>query len=252
MFFNLVCILPLLLIALFPISSAHSHSVLLYHNANPPYSYTVAGKPQGIFADIFSELETLTGEQFSYVTYSVIRGQVFFEQGKVDIEPGINPNWRAHSKVPGIYSIPYAYSEEVVIAKTAKQIKQPEQFYGAVVGIVRGYRYGEFEQHFGNNKIVIMEGRSEPDLLAMLEKGRIDYAIMGKTTAQYYFNLSTRYANFAVVYSIQKLPVSLRLQPHMMDLKNKLDAALQQLIADGTIAKIYLKNTGSKADLSAN
>lgn len=223
------------------------YSVLIYHNANPPYSYTENGKLKGIFPDLFKEISKLTGVKFEFESYSVMRGQLLFDNGKIDIEPGINPIWRVDRAVSGIYSISYAYSQEVIVSNKPDKIQNPQSLYGKLIGIVRGYKYNDFEQHFGPFKIEKLEGRSEPDLLKLLAKGRIDYALMGETTAQYYIN--ERYGNLSLVYTVERTPVSIRFQPHLKELKQKVNDALKLLIDNGTIEQIYIKNTGNNSDL---
>lgn len=231
---------------------AKEFSVLSYHNANPPYSYMSSDKLRGIFPDIFSEVEKLTGHTFKFQSYSVIRGQMMFDKGMVDIEPGISPMWRLERPVPGIYSIPYAFSQEVIISSQPNLIQEPKQLYGELVGIVRGYRYNKFEQHFGPFKIQKIEGRSEPDLLNLLEKKRVTYALMGATTAKYYINNNPKFSRFNIVHTVQKVPVSIRLQPHLTQLQTEINNALKEMIQTGKLEQIYLKNTGSDFDLKNN
>ena len=231
-------------------SLAREYSVLAYHDANPPYSYMKSGKLQGIFPDIFTEFEKLTGHTFTFQSFSVIRGQVMFDRGIVDIEPGVSPLWRLERPVPGIYSIPYAFSQEVIVSSKSNIITEPKHLYGELVGIVRGYRYNTFEEHFGPFKIQKLEGRSEPDLLKLLEKQRVKYALMGATTAKYFINNNPQYSDFNLVYTVQKLPVSMRLQPHLTQLQSELNNALKEMIQTGKLEEIYLRNTNSDIDLT--
>ncbi len=229
-----------------------AYKVLLYHGANPPYSYHQQGQIKGIFADLFAGISKRTGISFEFEMHSVARGQRLFELNQIHIEPGINPIWRQHRKVPGIYTIPYAISSEVIVSKDNQVISSIEAQYGKTIGIVRGYRYGDFETHFGDEKLVVFEGRAEPDLLALLQKGRIDYAIMGAATAHYYIANYKQYRPLSVVYKVSELPVSLRIHPDNMYLKSRLDKALTEMIGNREIAQIYFKYTGNTSNVLLN
>ncbi|ESP94336.1 substrate-binding periplasmic protein [Pseudoalteromonas luteoviolacea] len=219
---------------------AKEFSVLVYHGANPPYNYIHNHQPSGIFSDLFARLGELTGHTFKLVPWSVARGQKLFDMGKIDIEPGVNPIWRAQRKNPGIYSQPYAYSKEVVLGREGERpTADPKSFYGKVFGRVRGYRYGQFESHFGENKIVLYDNVSEKELLSQLAHKRIDYVMIGDVTAAYYQKHNPHYASFKVVFEISKLPVHMRLQPHLQQLQAELNRALQVMQRNGEIDAIY-------------
>ncbi|TMP37339.1 substrate-binding periplasmic protein [Pseudoalteromonas rubra] len=233
----------LLVLALLSASvQAERFSVLVYHGANPPYNYLEQGEQAGIFKDIFDRIGELTGHEFEFVLLSVARGHKSFESGEIDIEPGVNPSWRQSSRVPGIYSIDYAFSREVVLGrKEANPTRQPESFYGKVMGRVRGYRYGSFERHFGPGKIAVYDNISERELLVQLAHTRLDYIMIGDVTAAYYIANYPAYSGFREVYEISKLPVSMRIQPKRAELKREVDQALRHMLEQGEITQIYHK-----------
>ncbi|CCQ11307.1 ABC-type amino acid transport/signal transduction systems, periplasmic component/domain [Pseudoalteromonas luteoviolacea B = ATCC 29581] len=222
---------------------ASCYSVMVYHGANPPYSYEESGVYKGLFVDIFAAISEKTGLCFDYLPVSVARGQKLFERGLIDIEPGMHASWRVHSSNPGIYTIDYALSREVILSTKPELIETPKQLYGKVVGRVRGYTYLELEPHFNqdgdDDKIIIYDNTSEKELLAQLQHQRFDYMMIGDITADYYRFRVPEYRNFYEVYEISRLPVGMRLQPNLQGLKARLDSALQVLINEGEIAKIY-------------
>lgn len=222
------------------IIKAESYTVLSYRSANPPYSFVQNNKVKGIFPDIFHRVSELTGHHFSFVTFSAARGLKLFDEGKVDIEPGVNPIWRNQTAIPGIYSSYYAYSREVVIGKNHQQGNQPIDLYGKVVGVVSGYRYGAFEEHFAHNKIVKVESRSELDLITQLYDDKIDYAIMGEATALYYQKVHHK-TQLVPLMTVSTLPVAMRLQPSLSALQQELSRVLHEMSENGEIEKIYAK-----------
>ncbi|WP_194868630.1 substrate-binding periplasmic protein [Pseudoalteromonas sp. PPB1] len=236
------CVVLILCIVLSAGAQAARYSVLVYHGANPPYNYLDGREQAGIFKDMFTRLGELTGHEFEFVPLSVARGHKSFESGEIDIEPGVNPSWRKSSRVPGIYSIDYAFSREVVLGRAeARAYKQPESFYGKVMGRVRGYRYGPFERHFGAGKIAVYDNISERELLVQLAHTRLDYIMIGDVTAAYYIASIPAYRGFKEVYEISKLPVAMRIQPKHAELKQELDQALKFMMEQGEISQIYRK-----------
>ncbi|KZN34227.1 hypothetical protein N480_21730 [Pseudoalteromonas luteoviolacea S2607] len=221
---------------------AETYTVLVYHGANPPYNFIANNEQSGIFKDLFKRLGELTGHTFELVPWSVAKGQKLFDEGKIDIEPGVHPSWRLQRGIPGIYTNAYASSTEVILGRQSNvTVTNPAQLYGKVIGRVRGYRYGDFEQHFGRDKILIYDNISEKELLSQLLYKRVDYVMLGDTTADYYRSTVNAYKNFEVVYEISTLPVYIRLQPSLTLLQLQLNKALAQMLQHDEISAIYAR-----------
>ncbi|KZN55096.1 substrate-binding periplasmic protein [Pseudoalteromonas luteoviolacea] len=221
---------------------AETYTVLVYHGANPPYNFIANGRQSGIFKDLFGRLGELTGHTFKLVPWSVAKGQKLFDEGQIDIEPGVHPSWRAQRKIPGIYSDAYASSTEIILGhENDTMVTEPVQLYGKVIGRVRGYRYGEFEHHFGKDKILVYDNISEKELLSQLRHRRVDYVMLGDTTADYYKSTVNAYKTFKEVYKISTLPVYMRLQPNLSTLQIQLNAALRTMRNNQEIKAIYAR-----------
>lgn len=217
------------------------YSVILYHKANPPYSFYQSNKPAGIFVDMFEEISKITDLNFEFLSLSVARGKYYFNNGVADIEPGINPVWRVEEPVPGLYSIKFALSREVILSKNDKTITDIEELYGKVLGKVRGYRHGEFEQHFGRNKIKTVDNNSEKLLLEQLFSDRFKYVMIAEASALYYGYIEKKFTNFNIVYEVSNLPVAMRIHPKHKSLLFKINNALKQMKESGAIEEIYQK-----------
>ncbi|KAF7775078.1 amino acid ABC transporter substrate-binding protein [Pseudoalteromonas aurantia] len=219
------------------------YSVVLYHEANPPYSFVENHQKDGIFIDLFHEISLLTNLKFKFVPLSVARGKLYFARGKIDIEPGISPRWRDKEEVKGVYSQSYANSKEIIMANSNKlnPVNHISQLYGKVIGKVRGYSYGEFDMHMGNNGLVVVNNKSEKMLVAQLYKKRFDYILIGEASASYFINTEPKYRDFLKVYEVSNEPVSLRIHPNHQDILPAINQALDLMIKSGTIAEIYAK-----------
>lgn len=235
-------ILCYLILSLFlPPSFATSFNVVLYNGGNPPYSMISENKNSGIFIDIFNRLSQLTGYKFNFMQLPVARGLREFDLGNIDIEPGINRNWRLHQKEVGLYTIPYASSVEVLLGLKTKDINTAVDLYGNMVGVVRGYRYQILDDHFGKRKIVKVENKSENELLKQLSRNHLDYICIGDITAKYYQLLNPKYRIYEGVIELGNSKVSLRLHPKNKIYLDQFNQALSFMVDNNEIKAIYDK-----------
>lgn len=217
------------------------YSVILYYQANPPYSFVKTQSQQGIFIDIFREISILTNLKFEFIPLSVARGKLYFEQGKVDIEPGISPVWRKNERIQGLYSMSYATSKEIILSNQTQKIEHISQLYGQVIGKVRGYSYGKFDKHFGENKLIAANNKSEKMLMEQLYKNRFKYILISEATAAYYISEVNKYENFKEVFVVSEEPVAMRVHPQIAHFIPKLNQALSKLKSSGKIRAIYAR-----------
>lgn len=227
---------------------ADKYKVISYLPANPPYNITSTNprKPHqvtGIFADIFSVIGDITGDTFVLIPLPVARAHREFEQGHVDIEPGINSAWRQSTTVPGVYSKAYDISAEVIVFnRTPKNpIRTPQDLLGKRLGVVRGFVYPDFEPYFASGQIIRVSNVSQENLVLQLSKGRLQQIIMGKATVEYMIKTNPNFKNLVVGHTMMKTDVMMRVHPSKAQLLPRLNAALDKLVADGQLEKIYAK-----------
>jgi polar amino acid transport system substrate-binding protein len=233
------CYLTLLLFL--PSSLATTFNVVLYNGGNPPYSMVSEHEKSGIFIDIFDRLSQLTGYKFNFTQLPVARGLREFNLGNIDIEPGINKNWRLHQKEVGLFTIPYASSVEVLFGIKHKDINTAVDLYGNMVGVVRGYSYQMLDDHFGKRKIVKVENKSENELLKQLSRDHLDYICIGDITAKYYQLLNPKYRIYEDVIELGNSKVSLRLHPKNKKYLEQFNQALSFMVDNNEIKEIYDK-----------
>jgi ABC-type amino acid transport substrate-binding protein len=224
-------------------SLAETFSVMLYQGANPPYTIIKNGQHSGIFVDLFTKLSQQTKHQFIFKDYPAARALQEFDMGRVDIEPGVNEQWRQHVLIKGIYTITYGYSKEIIIfkKKNAISVKTAKDLYGKTIGIVRGYSYPRFDQAFNNKLITRSENRSEKLLLKQLQAERINYVFIGERTIKYYIKQNPQYQNIELGDIVSQVQVKLRVHPNKAYIINDLNKALTTLMENGEIAAIYDK-----------
>ncbi|MDM8536574.1 transporter substrate-binding domain-containing protein [Desulfobacterales bacterium HSG17] len=217
--------------------------MISYEPSFPPYYFTKNDPRPGIHGEVFSAVSRITKDKFVFEYVPTARALVWFEENKLDIEPGINPAWRQSSKVPGIYTIPYAKSVEVVLFRPGKQVrvKRSSDLKGKTVGLIRGYIYPTFTKAFANREIIRKDSVTEIHLLRKLEVGRIDQVFINKVTAQYWMKKTPAYKNLEIGDEISSLDVMLRLHPNKKGVLDRLNKALKHLVESGEIDRIYAR-----------
>ncbi|MDF2179377.1 transporter substrate-binding domain-containing protein [Aliiglaciecola sp. CAU 1673] len=217
--------------------------VLFYQPGNPPYTLFDGNKPQGIFADLFARIEEISDLKFELMTYPVARGLAEFDAGNVDIEPGVNPDWRRHMRVLGVFSIPYAISEEVVVFAPGKlvAVNEPADLFDKVVGIVRGFSYPRFDAAFSTGLITRLDNLSYDLLAEQLLLGRLNQIFIGLNTILYFQKMRPEYQALEVGDVVDSQQVMLRIHPSKEHLLPVINQALEQMKTDGEIEAIYAR-----------
>ncbi|NDV23409.1 ABC transporter substrate-binding protein [Desulfovibrio sp. JC022] len=221
--------------------AAETYRVMRYIESFPPYYFPKSSFQSGIVKDIFAALSKETGDTFEFVSLPYKRALYQFVTGKIDIEPMANPAWRSHSSVPGIYSIPFGVSEQIVLynAKYAQPAYLPEDFAGETVGTVAGYTYPVFGVYFADGRIKEHQLKSENKLIQMLIADRLHQAIMNKDFALYRIKTEQLKDQLVVSKPCNSVPMMIRVHPSRKDALPKFNKAIKKLLEDGTISKIY-------------
>ena len=223
-------------------ASAETLKVIKYQGEFPPYFYQKDGKEIGGFIDLISRLSKLTGYQFKFISLPVSRALHLFNLGKVDIEVNINPAWRTHLKEPGLFTIPYDQSTEIVMFSPGGRIpvKKPIDLKGQHIGVVFGYRYPAYDKLFKEKVIFRHDFKNEQKLLKILQAGGgIKQIFINKYAALYWKKTIPSYHNFEPGDEISQLDVMLRVHPSKKYIIPHLNMALRYMIKRGEIKKIY-------------
>lgn len=223
--------------------AAKSYKVLLYSPNNPPYVILDDPDNEGIFKDTFAAIAHLTQDHFEFVHQPIARGLFEFDEGRIDIEPGVNPNWRKHLKVVGLYSEPYAISEEVIVFAPGykKEVTGPSDLLDEIVGIARGFSYPRFDAAFSTDAIVRVNNVSQTHLMEQLLKSRFKQIFVGLNTIRYFQATRPEYQVLEIGNVVDEQKVMMRVHPQNAELMPRLNQAIAQLKAKGEIKRIYDK-----------
>ncbi len=207
----------------------------------PPMMIQSSGS--GIYQDILDEVSKLTGDTFNVRYYPYSRIGLLFNQGKLDIEPGVYPGWVKNQEVPGVFSTVFGKVDDVLVFSqgNAFPVKTPNDLRGRSVGMVRGYAYPDLKQLITDGLLDRRDALNEGQLLKMLAAGRFNQIIINKAVAQYSIFNVPEYRYFEVGDVMNSYDVSMRVNPKREAWLPKLDEAILQLKKSGAIEKIYGK-----------
>ena len=197
----------------------------------------------GIYKDIFDELGVLLGDTFNIHYYPYPRIGLLFNEGKLDIEPGVYAGWMHGQPVPGEFSAPFGKIVDVMVFAPGKRfaVKTPEDLRGKVLGLVRGYAYPDLRALIEAGQIDRRNALNEMQLLQMLSISRFDQIVINKAVAQYNILKVPGYRALEVGDAISVFDVSMRVHPRHKAWLPRLDAAILTLKRNGTLERIYAK-----------
>lgn len=236
-------LIPLLFIVLIrPLETrAEEFTVGLDSTGVPPMEFPADHAETGIHRDILLAIGDITGDRFKFEHYPRIRILKMFNDGEIDIEAGINPAWRGSEATPGLFTLPFAKSVDILLFSPGarSEIQSPSELAGGTVGAVRGYVYTRMTPYFTSGEILRMDGESELQLLKLLEGGRLKQIIVNRAVAQYWMLRTPEYRGFRIGPVIEDLPIMMRLHPTRRSALTRIDNAIETLIESGGIEAIY-------------
>ncbi|MFW5499160.1 MULTISPECIES: substrate-binding periplasmic protein [unclassified Maridesulfovibrio] len=224
-------------------SVAENLRVMLHEGSLPPYYYKEGDSRTGIVKDLFNAFAKETGDTIEFVRCPFNRSQRKFDRGEIDIEPMSNPAWRQSAKVLGVFSKPFAVSDSIILFRTEKFIPDvtPQDLLGNSIGVVRGYQYPVYSAYFADGRINTHVLENEDKLLQLLLAGRLDQAFMNKDTALYQIRELGLEDKLIVGKAYDSLDMMIRFQPSKQYMLPRFNKAIDKLLNDGTITKIYDK-----------
>ena len=211
-----------------------------FYNAPP---LMIQAQNSGIYHDILTAISNRTNHHFEISYFPITRLQRLFELEKLDLEPGINPLWRKSSKEPGLYSIPFATLDQVLLFRPGQQIEVsgPEDLKGRRIGAIRGYIYPGFMEGFKQGTYQRLDVTDEPQLLSLLEKGRVNQVFIDRVVLDYWKKFKPEARTYEVSPTLAGLEIMMRIHPSHAAHLAGMNKALSGLIKEGVIEEIFLR-----------
>ena len=207
-----------------------------------PWQIFDRGRVSGITPAILNELARRTGYPMRIVPLPHRRLMAEFKAQRIDLEPTVNPVWRDDQRSISIYTQPFFATRDIILVRRESGIEGgcASDFKGLILGCGLGYYYPEgFQAAFDNGDIIRDNNPAPENNLKKLLHRRIDGAILDKLQAAYLLETFKIEADsFSVAFRFQPSKLSLRLQKKREPLLSAFNAAIAEMIADGTVDRI--------------
>ena len=168
-----------------------------------------------------------------------------FKQREVDVEPGVNPNWRHDFADISVYSAPFLTSDDTAIYRKGEKstAKAYTDFKGKTIGVYAGFYYPTLQAGFDDKSITRLDFKDDVGIIKALSgtgaEKRVDTIVMNRLVAKYWFkHTGTPYDLGEVLDSNE-----LMFRFHKDNKANfeKFNAALREELAQGLIPKLMKK-----------
>ncbi|EKB26381.1 substrate-binding periplasmic protein [Aeromonas dhakensis] len=205
----------------------------------PPFSYAEQGKlMEGISVEIHQEVAHRLGMQLTLLELPWGRCEQYVN---TELADGILDN----APLPGCYHSDLATAfyplAAYVRSDSPLQTFSWEMAKGLKVGMVRGYDYTDRIKHFTG--WVPIKAHSDKQLLLMLEKSRVDLIVLDYFSAP----ILSREQDVkirALTPFLDSTPLYLCFGKQKADLLPAYNKALQQMLDEGVLDRIYLRYLG--------
>lgn len=224
-------------------SVADTLRVMLHTGSFPPYFFDEDDSRTGTIKDIFNAISQETGDTIEYVRVPFNRALHMFETGDIHIEPMTNPAYRGESSVPGIYSIPFAVADEIILfnKESYKQVDSQEDLLGETIGVVKGYYYPKYTPYFEDGRIGSYPVKNENKLIQLLVAGRLSQGLINKDFAQYQVTRQHLEDKAVLGQPYHSLDMMIRFHPTKEAAVTRFNKAILKLKEKGIINGIYDK-----------
>ncbi len=220
---------------------AETLKVALSSEGIPPVSFPKDSNRAGVYSTLFKEFSLITGDTYQFVHLPQRRLIKHFNDGLIDIEPGINPIWRENNKVPGLYSVPFMVATEVFVFAPgkSKKIRKVDDLFGERIGVISGYVYPKYAKSFNAGVILREDGENERNLLFRLAAGRFNQVIVQANSVEYWMAVEPEFQKLEVGPVNYTAEIMMRVHPSKAAAIPRLNNAIHLLKNNGKIREIY-------------
>jgi len=216
-----------------PAGAAEALPVPIYDTARPPLVEMRDGAVRGILPDMFAKILERAGLQARFVPTPVMRKRVLFEQGAFSLACCANPSWRNRpdERRVQLFSKKFAVNRDIyVFRKNGRfEIRYQWDLRDKSVGVRRGFDY-RGSDYFGER----VDLDSEDAILQAVLLGRVDVGIVNDHVFR-----ASRYREKLIEGPTQdKVSLHIRVHRNRSDLLTRINAAIDQFLAEGGDEKI--------------
>ncbi|MEN3030951.1 transporter substrate-binding domain-containing protein [Chromobacterium amazonense] len=199
------------------------------------------GELQQAYREAVALIARQSGIRFQLDYYPTQRLEQLFVIGRLDVEVGVNPSWRALSPVAGFYTMPIGEVEYQLCLPPGKGHVQTAlaDMKGWTVGTLAGQQYPLLEPAFQAQRLKRDVSSNEDELLDKLRQGQVQAAALERGRALYW-NRRAEGSLCQLSESAGSLPVMLRLHPQYRELLPRFNQAIQTLNNQGKLKPLFI------------
>ncbi len=154
----------------------------------PPYLINDPQFPgQGVLIDVLKAVAEPMGYTVEIRVLPNKRGWLLLDKGRVDAHPKAM-EW-VQNPEKYLWTDPFMMNEDVLLYRAQSKLKYttPEKLYGKTVTAIEEFTYPALEEHFSPKKINRVNVSSPFAMLELLDRERVDAALVNKSGAQWIF-----------------------------------------------------------------
>jgi polar amino acid transport system substrate-binding protein len=239
----------MLAVILTTMPSAHANSGILYAASDnwPPFFMEENAEISGIGYEILTEVARRTGDKIQISRLPNKRALKLFDEGQIDIIVIDAALWNDPKNIPGM-----VFSDDLMSVNEYSyfrndnfiDLKTPTDLAGRTAGILNGYTYPAFDEAFNTGLVKKVEAYREQSLLQMLMHNRVDAIFMDSVAFDYNTSrFGYDQALFKRGIQLSDAPLGIKVRVGKAEILPRLNKAIAQMKADGTIDKIVKKYT---------
>lgn len=228
----------LMLVALVSCGTAKEKLVMGTNASFPPYEFTDSnGKIVGIDAEIAQAIADKIGVELEIKDMEFDSLLVAVSGGSIDFAmAGMTVNDERKQQVD--FSDSYATGVQVVIVSEDSEIKTVDDLEGKTIGVQSGttgdiYCTGDYGQEN------VKQFKNGADAVAALKNGQVDCVVIDNEPAKAYVAANEGLTILDTEYAVEDYAIAIA--KTNKDLYEKINSALKELQADGTVQKIIDK-----------
>ena len=243
MFNKMKKIIAILLVAMLALCAVAEAPVLTMgtNAAFKPYEFYEGTEIVGIDAEIAAAICEKLGYQLEIIDMDFATLIPAVASGKIDFAmAGMTVTEERLQSVN--FSVSYATGVQSIIVPVDGPIKDIDDLYAEGAAYTIGVQEGTTgdiycTDDFGDENV--LKFKTGPDAVAALAAGKIDCVVLDNNPAKAYIETYDNLVLLESDYAVEDYAIAIALEN--TELKEKIDAALNELIADGTVAEIILK-----------
>lgn len=227
---------PILLLCTAGAALGETYKVGLRTAKDGEHGYTYSA----VFPRVLEAIGDISGDHFEYIQLPPSRVKKYFNEGKIDIEPGTNPVWRAKETVPGLYSVVFSRNDSILLFRHGQRQPYENSSNATVltVGTVRGFSYPTLEGKFKQGLLKRFDEVHEIRLIQAILDGRLDQVVVSHHLAKTWLSNNANHRLYEFGQVLERQPLMMRLHPNAETLLPRLNQAIKTLINTGKMTQL--------------